>query len=41
MLDLKDLYILIGFVNITWISKSVKIHKPITAVYIWLIRVLI
>ena len=27
---LKKLYILLGFVNIIWISKSIKIYKPIT-----------
>ena len=30
---IKNLYILLGFINITWISKSIKIYKPITPKY--------
>ena len=26
----ENLYILLGFINTIWISKSIKIYKPIT-----------
>ena len=28
--EFENLYILLGFINIIWISKSIKIYKPIT-----------
>ena len=28
--EFENLYILLGFINIVWISKSIKIYKPIT-----------
>lgn len=28
--EFENLYILLGFINTVWISKSIKIYKPIT-----------